>query len=71
MKCPYCGKAMEVGYIHNGRNPVQWIPAGKKPPLLAFSSDYVECKNEFSMAGYRAEAFYCSTCRILLAKTEG
>ena len=37
MKCPYCQKEMQPGYIPNGGQPVQWIPDGEKPSVLSFS----------------------------------
>ena len=36
MKCPYCQKEMQTGYIPNGGQPVQWIPYGEKPSVLSF-----------------------------------
>ena len=38
MKCPYCEKEMQAGYIHNGNHSVQWIPNGKKPSAFSFST---------------------------------
>ncbi|WP_235858754.1 PF20097 family protein [Traorella massiliensis] len=29
MKCPYCGKEMQHGYIPTDTTPAQWIPDGK------------------------------------------
>ena len=72
MKCPYCSREMEVGYIHNGNQPVQWIPDGKKPSIFRFSAtdDGIKLNNKFSMSGYRSEAYYCCTCRFVISKTE-
>ena len=72
MKCPYCNKEMSVGYIHNGDQPVQWIPNGKKPSIFRFSAadGGVKLSNNFSLNGYKAEAFYCDACHIVVAKTE-
>ena len=66
---------MASGYIFNYKQPVQWIPNGKKPSMFAFSlsDDGVELKNKFSMfktGGYKAEAYYCSNCHIVVAPTE-
>ena len=36
IKCPYCQKEMQTGYIPNGGQPVQWIPYGEKPSVLSF-----------------------------------
>ena len=37
MRCPYCQKEMQRGYIPNGSQPVQWIPDGERPSVLSFS----------------------------------
>ena len=37
MKCPYCQEEMQLGYIPNGGQPVQWIPNGERPSVLSFS----------------------------------
>lgn len=72
MKCPYCSREMEAGYIHNGNQPVQWIPNGKKPSIFKFSAadDGVKLSNKFSMGGYDAEAYYCDACHVVIAKAE-
>ena len=54
MKCPYCQEEMQLGYIPNGGQPVQWIPNGE--PLKA--------------NGYKAEAHYCSNCKVIIAPTK-
>ena len=36
MKCPYCQKEMQLGYIPNGGQPVQWIPNGERASFLSF-----------------------------------
>ena len=71
MKCPYCNKEMSVGYIHNGNQPVQWIPGNKKPSAFRFSvtDGGVKLNNKLSLGGYNAEAFYCDACHIVIAKT--
>lgn len=72
MKCPYCGKEMSVGYIHNGSQPVQWMPDGKKTSLFRFSTadGGKKLSNKLSLGGYNAEAFYCDACHVVIAKTE-
>lgn len=72
-KCPYCGKEMARGYIYNGRNPVCWIPEKNTPPKLAFtkSKEGIQLSHVRSsvLSGYRAEAYYCDTCHMVLSKT--
>ena len=72
MKCPYCNKEMSVGYIHNGNQPIQWIPNNKKPSAFRFSATDggVKLNNKLSLGGYNAEAFYCDACHVVIAKTE-
>ncbi|MBE6995908.1 MAG: MarR family transcriptional regulator [Ruminococcaceae bacterium] len=75
MKCPYCSRDLALGYLYNGTQPVQWLPDGKKPSYLNFSvsENAVELQNSFSffkVGGYAAEAYYCDTCHIVLAKTK-
>lgn len=75
VKCPYCGKEMACGYLHNPNQPLQWIPKGDRPSGFAYTTaeKAVKLNNTFSLfkiGGYSAEAFYCDTCRIAIAKTE-
>lgn len=72
MKCPYCGMEMQAGYIPGGCQPVQWLPEGNRPPLFHFAvaEHGVALANQFEPLkanGYRAQAHYCSNCRIVLA----
>ncbi len=72
MKCPYCDKEMLQGYIHNGNQPVQWLPNNSKPSPLRFSTadDGVALINQFRINGYKAQAYYCSNCNLVIARTE-
>lgn len=75
MKCPYCEEEMQVGYIPNGEQPVQWIPEGERGTLLAYkvAEKGVSLINQFKPLkanGYIAEAYYCPKCKIVLAKTK-
>lgn len=75
MKCPYCNQEMLSGYIPNGNQPVQWLPDGEKPSMLAFTTAEkgVTLVNKFAPLkanGYKATAFYCKECKIVIAPTE-
>ena len=75
MKCPYCKAEMEYGYIHNSKQPVQWFPNYKKPSYIVFkgSKDGINLFNTFALIksnGYKAEAYYCPHCKIVIAPTE-
>ena len=69
MKCPHCEREMKKGYLHNHSQPVQWIPEGGKPSIwkaVAAEGGVVFGEDSF-WKGYRADAFYCPACKILIA----
>lgn len=75
MKCPYCQKEMQLGYIPNGGQLVQWIPNGERASFLSFSiaEQGVPLINQFKPLkanGYKAEAHYCSNCKVIIAPTK-
>lgn len=75
MKCPYCGNEMSEGYIYNGSQPLQWLPNDVMPSRIKWTTkdDGVNLKNTFKLfkeSGYKAEAFYCNKCHIVIAPTE-
>ena len=75
MKCPYCQKEMQRGYIPNGSQPVQWIPDNERPSFLSFSvaEQGVPLVNQFKPLkanGYKAEAHYCPDCKVVIAPTK-
>jgi hypothetical protein len=37
MKCPYCGKEMENGYIPASKFALMWIPEGERVPTTIFN----------------------------------
>ena len=74
MRCPYCQEEMQSGYIPNGEQPVQWIPNGEKPSRISFSiaEKGIVLINQFKPLqanGYKAEAYYCAKCKIVIAPT--
>ena len=75
MKCPYCQKEMRSGYIPNGGQPVQWIPDGERPSMLAFSTaekgiPLLGGFKPLKANGYMAQAHYCADCKIGIAATQ-
>lgn len=71
MKCPYCQKMMDEGYIENPRDVVAWIPKGayrglrerifprsEKKFILAGKYNFIE--------GGSAEAYYCNNCKKII-----
>ena len=72
MKCPKCNQEMKKGYLISDAL-VQWIPEGKKGPILAFvkTKEGVLLNNyEEGLRNYKAEAYYCETCKMVVAPTE-
>lgn len=72
MNCPYCGREMLPGRLHNGKQPVQWLPDGERPSVFAFAAAKkgVSLRNSFGAGGYQAAAFYCEKCKIVIAPTD-
>lgn len=75
MKCPICGKEMIEGYLYNGSQPLQWLPNGVMPARICWSTtdEGITLKNKFKLfkeSGYKAEAFHCQECHIVIAPTE-
>jgi hypothetical protein len=65
---------MKPGYFHNGRQPIHWIPEDGKPSAFAFKTARggvsLRHKPTSGIGGYRAEAYYCAECKVVIAKTE-
>lgn len=66
---------MQLGFIPNGGQPVQWIPRGESVSFLSFSmaGKGVSLINQFQPLkanGYAAEAYHCPKCRLIIAKTK-
>ena len=75
MKSPYCQKEMQLGYIPNGSQPMQWIPDDERPSIFSFSiaEQGVPLVNQFQpikMNGYKAEAHDCPDCKVIVAPTK-
>ena len=72
MKCPYCGKEMQSGFVPTDETPAQWIPDGKKQSLLKtkYSNDCKKIVYEDTFFGIHAKADYCETCGIILLKED-
>ena len=70
MRCPYCQKEMQRGYIPNGSQPVQWIPDGERPSVLSFSvtEQGVSPVNQVKpvkATGDKAEAHHCTDKKLI------
>ncbi len=78
MKCPSCQKEMHNGYVFERDQPIQWIPAESKPSIWktgVAEGSVVLGGGGFWTGGYKAEAFYCKNCKIVIlpvkSKAEG
>ena len=72
MKCPKCEREMKKGYLHNGTQPIQWIPENRKPSIWrgGVAEGAAVCGEENFWKGYRAEAHYCSACKVVILPTK-
>ena len=75
MNCPYCQNEMPFGYIPSWSQPVQWLPDGKRPSMFAFTlaKSGIPLINQYNLLkahGYKAKAYYCQKCKIVLAHTQ-
>ena len=68
MKCPYCGKELESGFLKSSR----WIHWGKERALGFVRKDIRVTKNGLDgfFEGHFAEAQYCSACQKIIASIQ-
>lgn len=67
--CPYCGKEMNLGYIHQDRYALKWIPEEKnKGALLQWFSKGIKLTDVTT--GVSVESFYCKECQKIIIDTE-
>lgn len=69
MKCPFCAKEMEVGYLQSAR-PIFWAKEKKKLIFKPTKEGEFEVSEGF-LNGCFAEAFVCPTCgKVILSAKE-
>ena len=71
MKCPFCDKELEEGFIHNPSQKLAFYEESLKPQVFTFclpegEKELVETHSIFN--GYRASALYCDNCNIVISK---
>ena len=72
MKCPSCQRALRKGYFHAASQPIQWIPEGVKPCIWkgGVADGAVVVGQGSYWRTYRADAYYCNACKIVIAPIE-
>ncbi len=67
MKCPYCEKEMETGFLGTGGNNLIW-------DTKTHSLIWTPSKQGFTLAyrptGAYVEAFHCKDCKTILCQYE-
>lgn len=62
MKCPFCGKDMEIGSVsQNCYYALKWVPAGKSQGILDFIPLVKGIKLTSDLEPVKV--FHCSDCR--------
>ena len=67
MKCPYCSKEMEKGFIRNARDSVRWYP--EETDTSGFWPEHegsVLLAKLSWVTGAEAESWYCPDCRMVI-----
>ena len=63
MKCPYCGKETEKGYIDQTdfRFPLEWYPADRETGLFTGRKKHIRLTHGGNVPAYR-----CGECRKII-----
>lgn len=64
MTCPWCGREMETGYLHGGRDGVYWQQ--ERPAAIFSASDAVKLDTDGTFWGHYKFVWYCEDCRRLV-----
>ena len=75
--CPYCNCEMHKGYLPGETKPVYWIPESARDTVLCYHVPDAGIELEEAQTGkflnirlrYKANAYYCQKCKIVIAKT--
>ena len=68
MKCPYCAKEMERGFLKSSR----FIHWGKERKLGFLPDDLKLTRNNLDafFKGYFVESYYCDACRKIVVSAQ-
>ena len=73
--CPYCNCEMQKGYLPGETKPVYWISEEERDTVFCCHVPDAGIELERAQTGkflnmsYKACAYYCKKCRIVIAKT--
>ena len=67
MKCPYCEKEMQKGFILGG-NHIRWYPEGADTMMTLPEEEGAVRLNATGglVTSARAESYYCADCRMVI-----
>ena len=67
MKCPYCEKEMQKGFIYNARDSLRWYPGETDTSGMWMEKEGSVMLAKLSwVTGAEAESWYCPDCRIVI-----
>lgn len=69
LNCPYCGKKMNPGFIHQDRYAIKWIPEeNDKGAIMQLFSKGIKLTSAFENPSI--ESLYCSECEKIIIDTK-
>ena len=67
MKCPYCEKEMQKGFIYNARDSLRWYPEETETVGMWMEKEGSVMLAKLSwVTGAEAESWYCPDCRMVI-----
>ena len=66
MKCPYCGKEMNLGYIDQDRFPLKWVPEEYSTSVINSLPFVKGIKLTSLLTNSTVRTYYCKSCRKLV-----
>ena len=67
MKCPYCEKEMQKGFIFNARDSLRWYPGETETGGMWMEKEgSVMLARVRWVSGADAESWYCPDCRMVI-----
>lgn len=66
MKCPYCEKEMEEGYILSARDPLYWYPKDEEITFGRETENCVKLAKYPSWNRRKTVAYKCGSCSKII-----